>query len=110
MGRPKLLSARDKRRIDMYIKKSSATRQTEPDTIIKDLSLSCSYGTLVEAIHELGYCRCVARCRPLLKKLDYKRRLAFAKAHKDWTIEDWKKVIFTDEMSIKVSENRKCIM
>src|SRR5438477_2371549 len=31
MGRPKLLTARDKRRINMYIKKSSTTQQKDPD-------------------------------------------------------------------------------
>jgi hypothetical protein len=110
MGRPKLLTARDKHRIDIYIKKSSTTYQMEPDAMIKELSLSCSYDILVEAIHELGYRRYVARRRPLLKKLDYKRRLAFTKVYKDWIVEDWKRVIFMDEMSIKVGENRKCIM
>ena len=110
MGRPKLLTARDKRRINMYIKKSSTIQQKDPDSIITELGLSCSYTTLVEAIHELGYHRCVARRRPLLKKIDYKQRLAFAKAHKNWTIEDWKWVIFMDEMSIKVGMNRMTIM
>src|SRR2546421_939174 len=110
MGRPKLLMARDKRRIDAYIKKSKDTRQTGSDNIIKELGLSCGRTTLVEAIYELGYRRCVARRRPLLKKLDYKRRLAFAKAHKDWTVEDWKCVIFMDEMSIKVGMNRMSIL
>ena len=36
--------------------------------------------------------------------------MAFAKAHKNWTIEDWKWVIFMDEMSIKVGMNRMTIM
>ena len=72
----------------MYIKKSSTTQQKDTDSIITELGLSCGYTTLVEAIHELGYHRCVARRRPLLKKIDYKRKLAFAKAHKNWTIED----------------------
>ena len=67
-GRPKLLTARDKRRINMYIKKSSTTQQKDPDSIITELGLSCGYTTLVEAIHELGYHRCVAKHRPLLKK------------------------------------------
>jgi len=29
-----------------------------------------------------------------------KDRLAFAKSHKDWTVEDWKTVIFSDETKI----------
>ena len=35
-----------------------------------------------------------------------KRRLKFARAHKNWTVEDWMRVIFTDEMAIKVGQER----
>jgi transposase len=94
----------------MYIKKSKVTRRTDSDGIIKALHLSVGHTTVTKAIHELGYRRCVARRRPLLKPLDLKRRLAFAKAHKHWTVEDWKRVIWTDEMSIKIGDERKDIM
>jgi len=78
LGRPQTLTDRDKRRIDIYIKKSKETRQEAPDNINKTLGLSCGRTTLINAIGELGYRRCIARRCPLLKKLDYKRRLAFA--------------------------------
>ena len=61
---------------------------------------------LMNALLELGYTRSAARRRPLLKELDMKRRLKFARAHKHWTVEDWNRVIFTDEMSIKVGQER----
>ena len=110
MGRPRVLTAHDKRRINLYIKKSQQTRQQSPDDIIKTLDLSCGRTTLIDAIHELGYRRCVARKRPHLKKLDYKCQLTFAKKYKDWTVEDWKRVIFTDEMSIKVGMDRLSVL
>ena len=37
---------------------------------------------------------------PLLSAKHRKARLDFAIAHKDWTIEDWKKVIWSDETKI----------
>ena len=60
----------------------------------------------MSAILELGYTRSVAKRRPLLKQLDMKRRLKFARVYKNWTVEDWQRVIFTDEMSIKVGQER----
>ena len=38
--------------------------------------------------------------RPLLSVKHRKARLDFAYAHKDWTIDDWKKVIWSDETKI----------
>jgi transposase len=52
----------------------------------------------------------VARRQCLLKEIDYKRRLAFARAHRHWTVEDWACVIFTDEMSIKIAMERLSVM
>jgi hypothetical protein len=70
------------------------------------LDLDVSERTLIYMLKELGYTRGVARRRPLLKQLDMKRRLKFARAHKHWTVEDWRRVIFTDEMSIKVGQEQ----
>ena len=29
-----------------------------------------------------------------------RQHFTFAKAHQDWTVEDWKKVVFTDEIKL----------
>ena len=110
MGRPKLFSAWDKCQIDIYIKKSKVTRQTDSDSIMKALHLLVRHTTVTEAIHKLGYRRCVAQSHSLLKPLNLKCRLAFAKAHKHWTVEDWKHITWTDEISIKIGDKRKDIM
>jgi len=110
LGRPKKLSTYDKRRIGRYITKSRENRRESPESIIKALHLNVCPNTLMSAIRELGYTRSVARRRPLLKELDFKRRLKFARKYKNWTVEDWRKVIFTDEMSIKVGQERASLV
>jgi hypothetical protein len=42
----------------------------------------------------------VKKKRPLLSQRHRKERLDFAIAHKDWTVEDWKKVVWSDETKI----------
>src|SRR5205085_8630152 len=96
-------SARDKRRIDAYIKQNRTTRQESPKLIIKVLNLSIGRTTLITTLQELGYRRCVARRRCLLKEIDYKHRLTFARKYRHFIVKDWKRILFTDEMSIKIS-------
>jgi hypothetical protein len=38
--------------------------------------------------------------KPAISQKNRKDRLAFAKSHRDWTVEDWKRVIFSDETKI----------
>ena len=46
---------------------------------------------------------------PLLKKHHRKEQLDFAESHKEWTLEDWKRVIWSDETKINClgSDGRK---
>src|SRR6185312_10701726 len=40
--------------------------------------------------------------KPLLRKNHRQARLAFARRYKDWTVEDWKKVVWSDESKFNV--------
>jgi hypothetical protein len=53
----------------------------------------------------------VKKKRPALKKHHRKARLDFALTHKDWTVEDWKKVVWSDETKINRlgSDGRKWV-
>ena len=43
----------------------------------------------------------VAR-KPLLRSQNKKKRLAWAMKHHQWTTEDWKKVLWTDESKFRI--------
>jgi len=42
----------------------------------------------------------VKKKRPFLSKKHRKERMDFALAHQYWTVEDWKKVVWSDETKI----------
>ena len=105
-GRPKKLTEADKRQIVLHIRRDSKTRWLSLHQLIKDLQLNALEKTVRNALHDFGYYHKVAKRRPFLKNRDRKCRLQYAKKHKHWTVDDWRRVIFTDEMSIKVGMER----
>ena len=48
-------------------------------------------------VNALGLNRCVALRKPLISEATQKKRFQFAREHKDWTLEQWKKVMWSDE-------------
>ena len=44
-----------------------------------------------------GYRRCVSQLKPSLGEVNRRKRLLFAQTHSNWTYEDWRKVLWTDE-------------
>ena len=105
-GRLKKFDTRDKCRIELHIRRDSKTRRLSLHQLIKDLLLDALEKTVRLTLQELGYSHKIAKRRPFLKNHDRKRRLQYAKKHLHWTVEDWKSVIFTDEMSIKIGMAR----
>ena len=50
----------------------------------------------------MGYVAKVKKTKPLLTAKHRKERLRWAREHSTWTIEDWKRVIWTDETGFKI--------
>jgi transposase len=62
--------------------------------------ITISRYTAQKLLHELGLKARRTIKRPLLTREHKRRRLEFATAHRYWTAEDWKRVIFSDETVI----------
>lgn len=59
-----------------------------------------SLQTVSRALHLSGLRSGTKKKKPAISEKNRKERLAFAKSHKDWTVADWKTVIFSDETKI----------
>ena len=53
--------------------------------------------TVTRRLHEAGLFGRVSSKKPLISKKNRMARLKFAKKYRNWTFEDWKKIIFSDE-------------
>ena len=64
--------------------------------------------TVRNAFKKCGLVGRVACRKPLLRPNNIKKRLALTRKHVHWTLEDWKKVLFTDESKFELfGSNRR---
>ena len=111
-GRPSKLSPANTRHAIHLIrtgKAENAAQVTKPlqDIINKPLSTKIVHRHLNNA----GLKAVVKRKRPFLSKQHRKERLDWAISHQDWTVEDWKVVLWSDETKINRlgSDGRKWV-
>ena len=64
---------------------------------VTDISTS----TLQRTLCESGLYGWIAVKKQLLKDTNYKKRLAWAKKHKQWTLDRWKFVLWSDESKLR---------
>ena len=105
-GRPRALNEYDARVIRRHVCHDALSRR-QPLTEIKNaLNIEVSNQTLQKFItEEIGLKRRVVRKTPWLSSKQKKKRLEFAKAYSNWGEEEWKHVIWSDEMPIQTSDN-----
>lgn len=97
-GRPKKTTKIDDRQIEVLSKRSRM--KTAPDIaaeINQSLDKSISVSTVKNRLRSAGLFGRVAARKPYLSSENKRKRLAWAKLHKNWTIEDWKQVLWSDE-------------
>lgn len=100
-GRPKILSERDE---SFCFKQMISGRSSTAVGISKQLqssfNISASPDTISRVLKKKGLKAAEKKKKPLLSEKNIKARLEYAKKHKDWTAEDWNRVIFSDETKI----------
>jgi hypothetical protein len=102
-GRPKVLGEQEKR-LGVHLvtagclKTTSATAKQLREKIGKHFS----YVTLRRALREAALGACVQQKKPLLAKRHVLARLNFAHKYKNWTVDDWRRVISSDETKINL--------
>ena len=100
-GRISKLSNRDKALcVRMVVRDGLKTAVEVKNALEKDLGKVFGVSTVHRGLKELGLTAVVKPKKPLLSTKNVKARLAWAKAHKDWTLDDWKRVIWSDEAKV----------
>lgn len=102
-GRPKKTSARE----DRIIVRTSLSRRslTSPDiraAVRNNDNINCSVSTIRRRLVCAGLRARRAAKKPLLTAEHRRKRRAFAAKYRTWTINQWKKVLWSDESTFQV--------
>ena len=107
-GRPPVSTPRDDRVLARIQKKNRTTPSHEIAKLWKEHSgVSASPSTVRRKLLSMKLECKVAVRKPRLTKSHIQQRRRFCKTFKTWSKQQWRNVIFSDEMNVEV-DNRKC--
>jgi len=100
-GRPSKLSATDLRHAVRLISSGKADNAAQVTQSLQTIThQSISSETVRRHLKHAGMRAVVKRKRPLLRARHRRERMDFALSHLHWTVEDWKRVVWSDETKI----------
>lgn len=92
-----------KRELDITPSITAKELKNKNPKLLGDVSVR----TIQENIQKrLNYSKVKARVKPLVTAKQRRRRVQFAKGHKDWDLVQWHKVLWTDEATFCISESK----
>lgn len=102
-GRPYSLTENQENRVLRYIANGRCNTAVDVEkTLRTEDNINISANTIRRALTRHGLKARIKRKKPLLRKQHRKARLSFAKTYQNWSTDDWKKVIWSDESKFKL--------
>jgi transposase len=100
-GRPSKLTAVDKRMLVRMVTSGQADNASQLKHKLHDtVGVDISTKTIRRALKQSGLKAVVKKKKPRLSARHIRQRLDFALQYQNWTVEDWKRVIWSDETKI----------
>jgi hypothetical protein len=106
-GRPKQISAEQEQLVLDLVTRDIAGRQKSSEYLAYEAGISMS--SCLRILHKNGFSSVKPSVKPGLTDKAKAQRLQFALEHVDWTLEDWKAVIWTDETSVVLGQRRGAV-
>ncbi len=101
-----LVDVRGQRRMGRLVRDDRKAAVSQITTHYKGMQNTISEHTTRRTLKQMGYSSRRPHRVSLLSAKNRKRRLQFAQAHQNWTIEDWKNVAWSDESRFLLQQFR----
>ena len=105
-GPQKAIEEQELRTIVQEVKKNRWSSLSDVINILPNKISTC---TLQRWLSIVGIQKHIALKKPWLSPEHMNTRLEWAMVYKDWTVEDWNKVIFSDESKVEVGHNSRVV-
>ena len=104
-GRPRKSTSRQDRHLKVLriADRFKTSRQLKAEWK-RDINVNVSDRTVRRRLLSEGLRGCIAMKKPFISATNKKKRLEFARQHRDWTVDHWSRVLWTDESTF----NMKC--
>jgi len=101
-GCPYILSDITLRRISRNVLKGECTTGKDVHKRLQQEGIQISYQTTLNSLRRIRINPRKKTKKPFLSKKHKQERLKWARAHQHWTVDDWRRVIFSDETKINL--------
>ena len=106
-GRPKEISKEKEEEILLSVRSDRSGREKSSEVLAYEAGISRR--SALRILHKYGLQNVKPTTKPGLTAQMKLIRYEWALAHKDWTLEDWKNVIWTDETSVVLGHRRGAV-
>jgi len=102
-GRPRILTDRNERQMVRMVMAGECTTAFDlPQKMKEAYGVQVAARSVRRALYRNGLAARIKRKKPLLTKKHRQARLRWALMQKDWTSEDWKRIVWSDESKFNV--------
>jgi len=103
-GRPKEITVEKEQDLLNSVRASRAGREKSSEVLAFECGISPR--SALRILHKYGLNNVKPTRKPGLNPIQRKARLQFCLLHQHWTLEDWKRVIWSDETSVILGQRR----
>ncbi|KAG1390140.1 hypothetical protein G6F60_013089 [Rhizopus arrhizus] len=103
-----VVSAQTKRFIKIQVVQGQLKTAREVHDKLMELGYSISYKTAINVLKSMNFFSAIKVKKPLLTTKHMKRQLAWAKKYQNWTTDDWRRVVFSDETKVNIWGSDGC--
>ncbi|KAG1040083.1 hypothetical protein G6F43_012362 [Rhizopus delemar] len=107
-GRLMVVSAQTKRLTKLQVVQGQLKTAREVHDKLMELGYYISYKTAINVLKSMNFFATIKVKKTLSTAKHMKRRLAWAKKHQNWTTDDWRCVVFSDETKVYIWGSDGC--